>query len=875
MDESQPFDQMIIERTKAWAAEYDAAGRQRIADGVTMTMRNRNDYFGYFYNRSTNSQWRPYNGKGMVTYPIIGRSVRAKTATACATRVQVEIEPIRAIPEKEAACDMAKNIVKYCRETLWDKQLEATIAELGQLHRFSFLYSTYQENGGAIIDIPEKVEKVIKSGDTVYTCHNCGFQYGPEDLGIDDFADQFKDKDLAENDAEDQPLQRPDQEGEEQGEDPNVPDDENAEPAIEGEPVDPNDETAQTMDHTAGLACPECQTNTMVMDSRARHEKITSLTGKYVRKDCGFMDTRVISPLLIRFDAYSSIGFQYKRASWFNYHPLVPAYELLAMAPHLKEKIQYGRSNWSEPARWHYDLSNNTGDSSGYTYRNKSYQLDELVEIECWWISPHACVGWNSPGEWNLPMYEVTPEGEVTQVEGESVGIMEGETIEAAYMRQFGEFKGALVLIHADEVIGLGNQHHTENWVGNGWKIDSQSAHPQGEENQLKLQDAATNVLGLYYSNVKRRAASTLIADPRGGFDEKSIENAGQPGGTIIRNATSQTIADQNWQHFLGYLEPGELGAAVYNFIQLIIEIAKEESGVYNETVGNTENQETLGGRKIALSQSLNLMTPTQQNKGETLVEQCYVWLELWQKNAPDEAFALIKGTFEEEWKPLDIQAFRELDIRRELIATIVEGTDIPRTQTEMEQRYFAAVQMGLFMEPNPLPVEVRAKIIKGVLGIDMDIGNYEAYKRLAARRYEFLKQELQIVTPQEALTIVPDPTGFPVRKLRPEIIASIAQDPRTAPRGTDAHLVFIEFYTDQINGLAGSDQPDEVLIAACEEEISMHRAFVAGAAVQGATVQGIADQAGNPQPMLPPGGPQAGGPSPNQLPTEAGVNAA
>ena len=880
MDDHQTFDKMIIERTRAWASEYDSANRQRLADGVTMTMRNRSDYFGYFYNRSTNSRWRPYTGKGMVTYPIIGRSVRAKTATACATRVQVDIEPVRSMPEKQAACDMAKNIVKYCREKLWNKQLEATLAELGQLHRFSFLYSTYREQGGVLIDIPEKEEKVIKTGDTLYTCHNCGMQYGPEDLGIDDFADEFKDQDLAASDEDDdQTISRAEpaseeqypgteQPDEEQGEDPAQPDDENAE--MEGEVVDPDGETAKTLDHAAGLTCPECQTNTLVLDQRARHEQITSLTGKYQRVDCGYMDTRVISPLLIRFDAYSSIGFQYKRATWFNYHPLVPAFELLAMAPHLAEKIQTGRNNWSESARWHYDLSNNTSDAAGYTYHGKNYQLDELVEIECWWIAPHACLGWNEPEGWEMPMFDVSPEGEIMPVEGSVITINAGETVEQACMRQFGEFTGLLVLIHGDEVIGLGNEFFCEKWVGNGWKIDSQSAFPQGEENQLKLQDAATNCLGLYYSNVKRRAASTLVVDPRGGFDEKSIQNAGQPGGTIVRNTTSQTIADQNWQHFLGYLEPGELGASVYNFIQLIIEIAKEESGIFNETVGNVDNQETLGGRKMALSQSLSLMTPTQQNKGETLVEQCYVWLELWQKYAPDEAYALIKGTYEEEWKPLDIAAFKDLDIRRELIATIVEGTDIPRTQTEMEQRFFAAVQIGLFQEPNPLPIQVRAKIIKGVLGIDMDIQNYESNKRLAARRYEFIKKELEVVTPEEALTITMDPSGFPVRRLRPEIIASMAQDPRTAPRGTDVHLTFIEFYTDQINGLAGADQPNEVLIAALDEEISMHRAYVAAGAVQNAAVENIANQAGNPPPpaALPPGGPQ-------QAPTEAGVSVA
>ena len=32
-----PFQEMIIERTKQWARDYDEANRPRLADGVTMT----------------------------------------------------------------------------------------------------------------------------------------------------------------------------------------------------------------------------------------------------------------------------------------------------------------------------------------------------------------------------------------------------------------------------------------------------------------------------------------------------------------------------------------------------------------------------------------------------------------------------------------------------------------------------------------------------------------------------------------------------------------------------------------------------------------------------------------------------------------------
>lgn len=834
-----PFQEMVVTRTKQWIEEYDQSNRARIGEAITLTMRKRGDYFGRFYNRSTiSSQWRPFTGKGMVTYPIIERTIRSKTATAVATKVQTEIEAVRNVPEKQAAADLARNIIRYCRESHWTKQLEANIAEFGQLHRFSFIYNNYQTEGGAIVEVPETKKTETKTGDTLYNCSNCGFQYTPEDLQIPDIADEFKGSDLKQGEAVVEPkmLATGDQPPEQEAVDTEYADGE----------YEPDDEGQKILEHTANLPCPECQTNTLVLESRAKHETVDSLTGNYQAKDCGYLDVRVVSPLQIRIDSYKCLGFDYKRADWFNYHPLVPAYELLSMAPQMEEKISTGSGRWSEAARWHFELNHNTSTNEGYAHRGKAYHLDDLVEINVWWIAPQACVGWKSPDTYELPEFKENEDGEFVQT-GAVFTINPDETVEQAYMRTFKSFKGMLLIMWEEEIIGIGNEYSTEKWVGVPWKIDSQSFFPQGEENLLQLQDAATNVLSLIYSHVRRRAAASLVADPLGGFSEDAVQNAGQPGNIIYREAVSAEVADTDWRKSLGYLEPGSLDASIQQFVQLIIEIAKETSGVFNETVGNVEtSDETLGGREIALTQSLSLMTPTQQAKALGLREAEYVWLELWQSHAPEEAYSLIKGTFEEEWKPQDIAAFKALNIRRELFITIVDGTDTPRTQSELEQRFMAGVNMGLFREPNPLPINIRSHIVKSVLGIDFDLGNYSAYKRLAARRYEVIKQEVEILTPNEAFTVIADPmTQFPVRVLRPEIVASIAQDVRTAPRGTDEHLVFIEYFTDQINGLAGAKEPNEVLIFTLEKQIDTHRAFLAANTVQGMTVQGIADNAG------------------------------
>lgn len=861
-----PFDEMIRARTKAWKDEYDQAAVPRLSDAVNMTFRKRGDYFGYFFGGGTRrSQWRSFPGKGMVTYPVIGRSIRSKIATSCSTKVQIEVEAIRDVPEKQAGAEIARSILRFEDDRNWTQRLEAASSEMCQLQRYCWLYNDYKGAGGMAIDVPVTETRVKKSGQTLYTCANCGFQHTPEDLDVDDIADEFKDKDLA---ASNDITHDDTSEGAEPanpslqpspaeaagnsasaGTDPDADGDSDA-----ADPEDwKDDEANRILEHTAGLVCPnpDCQAKALVMTDRAHHEQVEAYTGEYQKLDTGFFDTQVISPLLTRIDSYPCIGFEYRRAGWFNYHPLIPLYELIAMAPHLAEIIGTGAGQWSEQARWHYELNQNTSSSQGFSYRSKTYRADELVEPDVWFIQPHACLGWTASQEWTLNKWTKDDSGSWQETTDPLFTIREGETIEDAVKRETGveEFKGLLLVMWRDHIIGIGAQAHEyyRKFIGMPWKIDAQSFYPQGEENLLKLQDAATNVLSMMYSYQQRASLGPLVVDPMGGFDENAVAGIGQPGKIIYRKPLQADVTNQNWQHFLGYLAPGPMSEAIQNFITLIIDIAKEESGVFNETVGNNDNAvETLGAHQLNLNQSLSLLTPTQQAKAFTKVDWSFSVLEHWQTDAPDEAFALVKGTFEEEWKPEDIEAFKSLDIERELAVTVVEGTDVPRTQIEMEQRYITALQTGLFNEPNPLPLQIRAHIIKSVLGIDFDIGNYQAFKRLAARRYQQMKLEMAMVSPQEALTIVPDPTsGYPVRQLRPEVTASLLQDIRTAPEQTDAHLVFIEYFTDQLNGLLGAKEPDELMVEVCKTMISAHRAFVAQASVQAQAVEGLAQGTG------------------------------
>ncbi|MEQ1924136.1 MAG: hypothetical protein ABL952_16665, partial [Pyrinomonadaceae bacterium] len=438
------------------------------------------------------------------------------------------------------------------------------------------------------------------------------------------------------------------------------------------------------------------------------------------------------------------------------------------------------------------------------------------------------------------------------------------ETIEMAFKRREPdeEFRGLTVETWGEQIIDVKNESFLDVWTLFGWQPDASSAIPMGEERLNNLQDACTNVLSMIYSYVLRASNPKGVYDGKF-FDEGQLTN-NQPGQWIRAKPDIQTDIDFDVKKKVGYLNPANPSSLVDIFVQLIIQISKEESGVFDETVGNTNQQnQTAKGREIAVNQSLGLMTPVVKSTKDGIIALARMLLKLWQRHMPDEAYRLVKGTYEDEWKPQDIEQFKALDIARDIKIDAIEGTDVPRTRSEYEQRYFAAVNMGMFDPANPIPLDIRVKIIKTLGLTDVDIDNYEADRRLAARRKDAMKSLMEDAAKatggyDKLIEIVVDPatitpenqTGLPKRVLVKDLKLMVAQDPRTKVCMEDNHLTFIGYYTDQLKGLRGSKEPREPDIMLLEDAIDSHRAMIAATSAQSASAEGVvtnsaADQQG------------------------------
>jgi hypothetical protein len=824
-EKGQVFNVLINNKLKAWRDAYDDDNRYLVTENVTMVKRDRSDYFGNFDEEWLDKRhplqmtWKPQMSKGMVTYPVIRRSVNAKIATELATGIKLAIEPVRKDPQTESVAQKSESISAYFRRLVWDTSFDYAQSKMRQLGRLAYVYTSSNLEGGLEIPFPIMTEKPVMSGTFHLGCQTCGAQVTPEEVGMTDpLADAQGRLDTAfeENRRAIAGMSM-------------------AKSNVEPDYTGVYDEAAQIPDINDELYCPMCaeqgqqgmltpQANGVSWQMAPFHD------GTYEKKPTGTISSRLVSHLNTRVDEFNAIGFRLNNAHWFNFRFLMPTYQLEQMCGDddtKKRKVKdRGSREWSDAVRWSYELMKKRGNVIPDVSESR---VTHLTEVEIWWIQPVACDGWKCDSEFQVGKWKIRP--------GQSI------------CDSFGgkdKFVGLGVMVCGEELLKVFNEDFRKKWTGIAWTPDPYAYFPQGEERLLHLQDAATRVFTLIYSFSQRSAAPRTVAH-RKYFTRDDLE-AHVVGGIILSKAgTDDKATGFDLKRYIFNLEAGELPQMMQAFVEMIVTIVKEESGVYDEVTGaGDQHNKTKGGREVALNRSLGLQLPQMQAKGQGLVNWTYQILEHAQE-MEDHFFLLFTDEDEEEWTNDDIENFRNTDIRKELNVSVVEGSDVPRTREELEEAYLIAIQEGLFDPANPTPVDIRSIILK-IRGIDYDLDDFDANQRVANIRYDNIKRVLLDADPSSAIIMTPviDPaTGMPSVQidpqtqqpgepllqpsLHPKIINDLMTNPLTQVQEfADNHFVFIQFFKRKLFGVIGSRQINPVLMLGLNLYITAHRGYIA-----------------------------------------------
>ncbi|GEM_PF-5635804 len=569
------------------------------------------------------------------------------------------------------------------------------------------------------------------------------------------------------------------------------------------------------MTQSVDCPSPDCGGQMLLLGER-QNKTVTVPSYEYDEIPIPEIKTDLLTAMEMVVDERHAHGGIIEDAHWFCRRKLMCVYEIEEMFPHSKGKITGGYvSKWSDATRWLHAFETNAHNPVGYynTPSESKSSVDELAEVEFWYFKPVACGGWKSPGNYSL-----------THQEKIIFDFQQGETISDSAIRNSTQkgakkpkFEGLLVVICNDILLWIDNKCFEKYTTAGGWQMNATSFWHKGQEDLIPFHDAMTTQLTLFYEYMLRQSLPHTILDGRM-FNHRDFRN--KAGGISY---TQQGLErDKPIDHYIMQLSPPQLGATPFNIFNLYMEGQKEASGIYESTVGAVDpNNKTATGQQISLNRSLGLMTGSQKSKKRAKIQWGYSVIELWQKYMPDEAYRALKPKYGEEWRTQDIAAFRKLDIRRDLTVKAVEGTDIPVSLPEKQQKYVTALSLGLFDPANPTPIAIKAIMLK-MLGIDYDFENFEAHKRTASNRLKFIKQYCAEAVQMGIAYIINPTTGESAPN--DEIISLILSQPVTQMlKLQDEHLVHIEFYNDQIMALACEPNPDQFLLTVLQRRVEEH----------------------------------------------------
>lgn len=795
----KPFEEMVRERTRTARETVEYSERRRTRLSVTMFRRFRGDYFGFF---STSVRdrlvWRDPPSGNLKNYPLFGPVVRANNRSWLDADIDLEWEASSADPEMEGGAKVCQSVYEHLNRLQWTNNQRTQMCEYAQLAFNYFVHSYFDPTEDTYTHKLGRTQELERQPDVAgeYICPSC-YSGGPAAALQDDACPKCGAQGLQYFD---------DPEG------------------------------------AAGAAPAAEEPRTFEAPAEG-----------YDEQPAGDNCIDVVPSFLVRLDEVHAKGCDLSKAQWLNYHPLRYRYEIEAKIPNLQtllENARYGGgggaisagTSWSESTEWWHALETSTSTPDlrmpNRTSAGASPHPDDLLEEDHWYWSAAAWEGYVFPEAYELLDHT-----------GEIVFAAEaGETIREAFAAVGKEYRGLYLYMLGGAILWVDSKEICDEWSSGGWLQDASSFWCKAQEDLLDFQEAVNEWMTLFFEHGMHNALPHLVVDGQM-FDGMPFRN--QP--DKVTKTRYGLVREKPISDYIHEIKAGQIGSDSFAIFAGTLQGAKDTTGVQDSTVGKSDpTNQTMGGKVLERNQSVSLLVPAVKLnaacKIETMLQQLR-FAQAW----PDERLLALRGKWGDEWKQEDIKAFRRMNLRRDVLVSIVEGTDMPLEADEKFMRILNLYQSMILTDP-AVPEEIRALAVK-YCGLDLDLGDFHAERRSAQSRLRkidelcrYAVESNQAWVEQPVMEPVVDPatgqpavdmmTGQPMQQpvigpdgmpqtekvINPAVLQAILSRPgiEILPR-QDNHLLHIDVYNDRIRAIAADEPVDVFKMRVLQARVDEH----------------------------------------------------
>lgn len=366
---------------------------------------------------------------------------------------------------------------------------------------------------------------------------------------------------------------------------------------------------------------------------------------------------------------------------------------------------------WLDPVKWWHRLeSGSIAVEKDYKASGGNANDDDLLQESIWWTTPAAVANYKSPGDFSHPC---------------GFKIKKGQTFGEAFKESGKEFTGLYFVLCGKKLLYICPESHNDVIIAGLWIMNGASFWGKGQQELNDIQEAANAFFSMFYEYGMHSSLPQRIYDG-GMFDRKDFKN--RAGGMTPTRKGFTRQHPMRW--YIDTLEPGRMSGDMFALWNGIVKEGQQEiAGTPRSVTGSADSSnQTAGGQALLTQRGLSQLIPSQKSKGVALVRWCPQQLKFCQKHWTNEQIRHVLSKNDQSWEEQDVEAFRNLDVDRDLNYKVVQGTDVPVTHADKEMKLAQVVASGILWNPQ-VPVELRQQLAR-FANIDYDPDNIERERR-------------------------------------------------------------------------------------------------------------------------------------------------
>jgi hypothetical protein len=370
------------------------------------------------------------------------------------------------------------------------------------------------------------------------------------------------------------------------------------------------------------------------------------------------------------------------------------------------------------------------------------------------------------------------------------------------------------------------------------WLTDPTSFYGLGARAGLSIQKKINQLDNMAMEGEARSMKGSVVYVPEA-IDGANLEGAN----TNIPLRPDFATGGDPLKNFIMPIEVSGLSAASLSFLGTQVDTMQRVMGIPDVTLGEGDaNIKTATGQQLVSQRASGLMIPAKISEGNMKIGWLWDQLDLIQTYYSPEALLKFGSRYGEEWMDDEVMAFFEAKLPEAVAIELVEGSEIPESRADKQNKLRADIANGFI----PMTPELQMKLAQQSGYDGMDINNYESNCKLADKRLNALKEvvadpQLEMAYQMAEMAMIDKKSGMRMPGPNPVLMQLLSDPIFMVNSQAENHQQHIDYWSRKYREFmaSGKTQP-QVLVAACDMLITKHKEGIFVDATQAQTLMGI-----------------------------------